>query len=139
MARYPHSTKSSRRVGDLISRPGSSLAKLAKHADYLSQLETVIRGFLSPDMAAQFQVASSRKNRLILISPTASWATRLRMHTPQLINSLHAVGFTQVNTIDIRVAPLVHQEPRSRSRRQLSSAAKNALDHMAQLTDDDKD
>ena len=139
MTRFPQSTKSSRPISELMSRPDSSLSKLVKHANYLAQLETVIRGFLSPDMAAQFQVASARKNRLILISPTASWATRLRMHTPQLINSLRAVGFTEVDKIDIRVAPLVHPEPRSRSRRKLSSAAKNALDHMAQLTDDDKD
>jgi hypothetical protein len=136
MARYSKSGKTTLHVGELISRPKNELGNLIQKARFLTQLETLIRGLLDPDLAAQFQVAASRKNRLILISPTASWATRLRMHTPQLINSLHAAGITEIENIDIRVAPLIHQERKSRSRRPLSSAAKKALDQMAKFKDE---
>ncbi len=139
MARFPKSGKTILRVDDVISRPNTKLGSLVKRARFLIHLETLIRGFLDPDLAAQFQVVAARKNRLILISPTATWATRLRMHTPQLINSLHSVGMVDIEHIDIRVAPLVRQERVSRSRRSLSSAAKQALDHMAQFKGGDKE
>ena len=88
--------------------PSSSLSNLLERAAYLMQLESLLTGLLDPDLAAQFQVAAARKNRLILISPSASWATRLRMQAPRLISSLHAAGVRQIEHIDIRVAPLVN-------------------------------
>jgi hypothetical protein len=127
------------RVNEVFSKPNTKLESLLQHAGFLMQLETMIRGLLDPDIAVQFQVAAARKNRLILISPTAVWATRIRMHAPQLINSLHAAGITSIEHIDIRVAPLVRQERQSRSRRPLSAAAKQAFDHMACLKDDDNE
>lgn len=139
MTRFPQSKKTMLRVNEVFSRPNTKLESLIQHAGFLMQLETQIRGLLDPDIAAQFQVAAARKNRLILISPTAAWATRIRMHAPQLINSLHAAGVTSVEHIDIRVAPLVHQEKQSRSRRPLSAAAKQAFDHMANLKSDDSE
>jgi len=97
------------------------------------QLETLLTGLLDPDLAAQFQVAAARKNRLILISPSASWATRLRMQAPRLISSLHAAGLQHIEYIDIRVAPLVTLSTGTRSKRPLSAAAKQALGHMARF------
>jgi len=139
MAHNPRSGKTPRRVGEVLSNPGSRLGSLLQRAAYTMQLESLISGLLDPDLAAQFQVAAARKNRLILISPTASWATRLRMQAPRLINSLQAAGITEIEHIDIRVAPLVRQAAESRSRRPLSSAAQQALDHMALLKSNDKE
>jgi len=143
MTRFPQSTKPPRRVGEFLSNPGSNpgsrLGNLLERAAYLIQLESLLSGLVDPGLAAQFQVAAARKNRLILISPTASWATRLRMQAPQIISSLHAAGITEIEHIDIRVAPLVRQTVESRSSRPLSSAAKQALEHMALLGDSDKE
>ena len=44
----------------------------------MEQLENLIQGLVDPDLATRFQVAAVRKNRLILITPAASWATRFR-------------------------------------------------------------
>ena len=137
MTRFPQSAKTTRRVGEFLSNPdsGSRLGNLLQRAAYLIQLESLLKGLVDPDLAAQFQVAAARKNRLILISPTASWATRLRMQAPQMINALHTAGVTEIEHIDIRVAPLVHQSVENRSGKPLSKAAKTALDHMAQFRD----
>jgi hypothetical protein len=143
MTRFPQSAKTTRRVGEFLTNTGSDtgsrLGNLMQRAAYLMQLESLLSSLVEPDLAAHFQVAAARKNRLILISPTASWATRLRMQAPQIISSLHAAGVTKIEHIDIRVAPLVRQSTESRSNRPLSDAAKTALDHMAQLTSSDED
>jgi hypothetical protein len=139
MTRLPQSGKTTQRVSEVLNAPDSSLSNLLERAGYLMQLETLLTGLLDPDLAAQFQVAAVRKNRLILISPSASWATRLRMQAPRLISSLHAAGTRQIEHIDIRVAPLARQPVGKRLKKPLSAAAKQALGHMAHLRDETSD
>ena len=143
MTRFPQSANTTRRVGEFLTNTGSDtdsrLGNLMQRAAYLMQLESLLSSLVEPDLSVQFQVAAARKNRLILISPTASWATRLRMQAPQIISSLHAAGVTKIEHIDIRVAPLVKQSTETRSSRPLSDAAKTALENMAELTASDKD
>ena len=139
MTRLPQSGKKTQRVSEILNESDSSLGNLLEHANYLMQLETLLTGLLDSDLAAQFQVAAARKNRLILISPSASWATRLRMQAPHLISSLQAAGARQIEHIDIRVAPLVNLSAGTRSKRPLSAAAKQALGHMAHLRDESSD
>ncbi len=139
MTRLSQSGKTTQRVSEVLNDPDSSLSNLLERASYLMQLETLLTGLLDSDLAAQFQVAAARKNRLILISPSASWATRLRMQAPRLISSLHAAGVRQIEHIDIRVAPLVRQPVGTRSKKPLSAAAKQALGHMAHLREETSD
>ena len=139
MSRLPQSGKTTHRVAEVLDDPDTSLSNLLERASYLMQIETLLTGLLDSDLAAQFQVAAARKNRLILISPSASWATRLRMQAPRLISSLHAAGARQIEHIDIRVAPLANPPAEKRSKRPLSAAAKQALGHMAHLRDETSD
>ena len=139
MTRHPQFGKTTQRVGEILNDPDSSLSNLLERASYLMQLETLLTGLLDPDMATQFQVAAARKNRLILISPSAACATRLRMQAPRLISSLQAAGARQIEYIDIRVAPLIRQTVKTRSQKPLSAAAKQALGHMAHLKDETSD
>jgi hypothetical protein len=139
MSRLPQSGKTTKGVAEVLNDPDSSLSNLLERASYLMQLEALLTGLLDSDLAAQFQVAAARKNRLILISPNASWATRLRMQAPRLISSLHAAGARQIEHIDIRVAPLARQAVGTRSKKPLSTAAKQALGHMAHLRDETSD
>lgn len=139
MTRFPQSNKTAQHVGKLLSNSKTNLGKLMERATYLTQLETMIRGLLNPDLAAQFQVAAVRQNRLVLVTPTAAWATRLRMHAPQLLISLRQNDVADFEYIDVRVAPLVLQTTEKRTKRTLSIAAKQALDQVARLQDNDKD
>ena len=139
MTRLSQSGKTSQRVSEVLNNPDYSLRDLLEHAGYLMQLETLLTHLLEADLAAQFQVAAVRKNRLIVVSSSASWATRLRMETPRLISSLHAAGVPQIEHIDIRIAPLTRQPAGARSKKPLSTAAKQALGHMAHLRDKTSD
>ena len=135
MTRLPQSNKTTQGVAEILNDADSKLNTLLEHAGNLMQLETLLSDLLDSDLAAHFQVAAARKNRLILITPSASWATSLRMQTPRLIQSLHAAGSRQIEYIDIRVAPLAQQPTESRAKKPLSTAAKQALGHMAHLRD----
>ena len=138
MARNPQTGKKTFRVSEVITDHGTSLGILLRRASMLMQIEHLLAGFLEPGLAAHFQVGTIRENRLILISPSASWATTLKMQAAQLIKSLHRAGYTEIEHIDIRVAPLVEQRESPRKRRALSPAAQQALDLMAQLEDVDE-
>ena len=120
-------------VREVLDESGSGLENLLKYASQLERLENLLRGLVGADLADHFQVAAVRKNRLVLITPTASWATRFRMHASHIVDSLHNAGVSTIEHIDIRVAPLVEQQQKNRTPRALSPAAEQALNHMAQL------
>ena len=109
MARNPQSGKKIFSISEVFTDTGSSLGILLQRANVLIRIEHLLAGFLDPGLAAHFQVGTIRENRLILISPSASWATTLRMQAAQLIKSLHRAGYTEIEHIDIRVAPLIEQ------------------------------
>jgi hypothetical protein len=139
MSRIPQSVKTAHSVGHVLSNSDASLGKLLRHARHLARLEDLLRTLIEPELADRFQVAAARENRLLLITPTAAWATRIRMMAPQLIESLRSSGAQGIEFIDIRVAPLSLEPVVSRIRRPLTPAAAQALEHMAQLGSWDKD
>lgn len=147
MTRKPPSRSSTRRLNDILaasapasgSAPDTSLGRLLTRARFLARLESLLSDCVSPELAHQFQVAAVRGNRLILISPTAAWATRLRMHSAQMLGLLQTTGHADIRQIDVRVAPFTRPAPPSRHRRPLSPAAKQAIDLMTRYTREGED
>jgi len=121
-------------VGEVISAGGHSLGSLLSHARVLARLETLLRGFIGAHTTTQLQVANLREDRLILITPTATSATRLRLQTPQLLSFLQSSGYAQLRHIDIRVAPPTHQPEQTRLRRRPSVEAERTFKNFHHLT-----
>ena len=139
MARYSQSGKKSRRVSDVITDHGTSLGKLLKRGSFLMQLQHMLSGYLDPGLAAHFQVATIKANQLVLITPSASWATLLRMQAPTMLDVLHQAGYTEIKSIQVRVAPLVEEPDETRKKRPLSPAAKQAHEAMHHLGEADEE
>jgi hypothetical protein len=139
MARNSQSGKKFFRISEVITDHGTSLGILMDRANTLMRVEQLLRGFLDSEISTRFQVATIRENRLILISPSASWATQLRMHAPQLVKRLQQSGFSTIEHIDIRVAPVAEQRTVPRKQRELSPAARQALDVMSRIEADDEE
>jgi hypothetical protein len=133
MARYPQSDKSALSPAEILADPTASFGGLLERAALLMRLEELLRTLLEPALAERFHVANLRQHRLILLAPSATWATRLRMQGPQLIEALKHSGFADIEAIDVRVAPLTTETPAAPSAKPLSSAAREALDLMARL------
>ena len=139
MTRRPQSRTNTRRVSDIVSDHGSSLGNLLKRASLLMQVEHRLAGCLDRELSGRFQLASIRTDSAVLVAPSATWATRLRLHTPDLIEILHQAGFPDIERIVVRVAPLADQPREIRRRRHLSSAARQALELMGRLDSEDED
>lgn len=133
MARHPQSEQRALRTSEVLSDPSSSLGSTLKHARLLLQLQRLLAESVDPSLAGHFQVANLRQNRLILLAPSAAWATRLRMEAPGLLHMLRRAGFAALADIEVRVAPLIEQPVAEHSEKPLSSAAEQALGSMARL------
>lgn len=134
MSQSPHSRVKPSWVGELITNPGSNVGAFYDHARVLASLDSLLSGFLSPDLASRFQVANLRQDCLILITPSASLATRLRLQTREILSLLHASGFRQVQNLVVHVAPLQKPQTEPKIRRPASSAAQEAAERIDQLT-----
>ena len=99
----------SRPVGELMSddqAAGAALPRLLARARQLARLESVLDEILDPALARHVRVANVRDGRLILVTPVAPIATRLRLETPRLLNRFRARGIDFFDTIETRVAPI---------------------------------
>ena len=133
-------------MGELLSDSGNSpgrnstqnppqqLGAFYDHARELARLDSILSGFFDPELATRFQVANLRQGLLILITPSASLATRLKLQVPQMLEYLHSAGIHQVHDIEIRVAPLQKPATEPRFRREVSAAARQAAEFINQLT-----
>jgi hypothetical protein len=117
-----------------ISGDSSSMGQLLKHAHELRQLHSLIGSFLEPQLAENCQVAACRDNVLVLITPTANWATRLRMKLPDIREFLHSSDYSTINEIEIRISPVTDKQPGIRRRKSLSPAAQHTFEQFAQLS-----
>lgn len=142
MTRFPQSDNTAVSLSDLLADQGSDFGSLLRRAALLAQLQQLLAGSLDPALAARFQVANIRQSRLVLLAPSAAWATRLRMQAPQLLQTLHAAGFPQVERVDVRVdvraAPLPGRPERELPSKELSPAARQAFERMSRLWDKDE-
>jgi hypothetical protein len=139
MTRSSQSNKKPQRLSEVISDHSTSLGSLLKRASLLMQLEHLLADHLDPELADQFQLATIRAGRMVLITPAAAWATRLRMQVPELIGALQQAGYPDIERIDVRVAPLVEQDAEKRTKRELSQAARQALEAMSRIGTDSEE
>ena len=119
-----------RHVAELVNSQSGGMGKLLKQARSLQFLQKQLASLLEPEMASLVQVAVLRDGCLVLVTPSASLATRIRMDSNVLINSLRKFGIKGVSNIEIRVAPLPQTKRESRAKRGLPQAAKESMKHL---------
>ena len=101
------------------------------HARELSRLDKTLASLLDPALSSHCQVAEIRNHILILVCSNASFATRIRMISQHLLESLKEDGEFGIERIEIRIAPVNRPQPEVRQQRTLSSAAVKALGRFA--------
>jgi hypothetical protein len=139
MVRSPKFQGTASSVGQVISDTGDTLSAVLRHARSLAEMESLLAEYSGSQTAAQFQVAAMREDRLVLLTPTAAWATRLRMQAEQMLRFLQASGYGQLRRIDVRVAPLHHPPVEKKVRRHLSPAAELAFELMHRMSKNSND
>lgn len=95
-----------RHIADLI-RPGpSGFPGTLARARRLQELETLVKGLLGPEFTGEVRVANLRGATLVLVTPSAAIAARLRMEANDLASTLRARGADDIERIELRIAPL---------------------------------
>lgn len=100
-----HEKRPARPVGELLGKPGKGLDGLLARAGALADLDTAVRGLLDPKLAPHVRVANVRDGKLILCTPVAAIATRLRMEADGLLQALADRGVEGVGAIEVLVTP----------------------------------
>ncbi len=118
-------------VQSLMQNRNPGLGQLLAHARILNRLDHILTSILDPALSPHCQVAEYRNHCLILVCSNATFATRLRMITQQLLDSFREEGEFGIERIDIRIAPVNRPQPEVRKQRNLSSVAIQALGRFA--------
>lgn len=109
----------------------SNFARMMSHVRVLNRLDHILKSVIDPNLANHCQVAEYHDQLLILVCSNATFATRIRMISQQLLDSFKEEGVVGIARIDIRIAPVNRPQPDIRKKRNLSPAALKALGRFA--------
>ena len=109
----------------------TGLGHLLAHARVLNRIDNRLEAILDPTLSPHCQVADFRNHCLILVCSSATFATRVRMLSQQLLESFKEEGESGIDRIEIRIAPVNRPQPEVQQKRTLSSAAVQALGRFA--------
>ena len=118
-------------VQTLMRQRNTSLGNILTHARVLNRLDNRLEAILDSKLTPHCQVADFRNHCLILVCSSATFATRIRMISQQLLDSFKEEGERGIERIEIRIAPVNRPQPSTRKRKGLSSAAVQALGRFA--------
>lgn len=121
----------SKSIQTLMQNQHPGLGKLLAHARVLNRLDQILTSILDPDLSCHCQVAEFKDHCLILACSNATFATRIRMISPQLLDSFREEGDFGIERMEIRIAPVNRPQPEIRKKRTLSPAALKALGRFA--------
>ena len=139
MPRKRHSsTEFPQPMSRLLKAPSRGLARLMAQARRLQALDQRLHKLVEPQMAAQVQVAALHDACLVLVTPSAALATRLRMDSDELLRALNAEGGQHIRELKIRIAPLSRPRSEPRKRRKLPETARQSLRRFARDTGDEE-
>ena len=118
-------------VQALMQNQNPGLGKLLAHARVLNRLDQILTSVLDPNLSCHCQVAEFKNHCLILACSNATFATRIRMISPQVLDSFREEGDFGIERIEVRIAPVNRPQPEVRKKRTLSPAAVQALGRFA--------
>ena len=118
-------------VQTLLNNHDAGFGKILTHARSLNRLDQILASIIDPTLSPHCQVAEFRNHCLILVCSNATFATRIRMISQQLLESFREEGEFGIERIEIRIAPVNRPQPEVRKQRNLSSAAVQALGRFA--------
>jgi hypothetical protein len=102
------------------------LRSLAERAQWLDILDRQLRQSLPPELANRCRLANVRAGRLVFLVDAAALSTRLRLHTPPLLEAARKAGL-EVTALTVKVATMQPVPPDATPRTPLSPAAGRSL------------
>lgn len=115
--------------------PARGLRHLIKRAEALASLNARLQQLLPQPMAQHCSVATLDRSRLVIVTSSPVWATRLRLLQPKII---HAFRDFRINSVTAQVIPANEPEPAPapRPRQAPSPEAARLLSELADSASD---
>lgn len=126
-----------RSVSRLLEPSSGSLGSLMARARRLQKLDRQLESVLGPELAERVRAAALRDGCLVVVTPSAALATRLRMDRESLLRALGHASREPIRELQVRVAPLSGWQPEPRKRRRLPESARQSLQRFAEDTGDE--
>ena len=104
-----------------------ALDTLAARARVLDLLDGRLRHHLPETLARECRLADLRNGRLVFITTSSTWATRLRLHQVSLLAEARAATGDTIEHLAVKVAPLPLPPPEPAKPKPLSTAAAKHL------------
>lgn len=118
-------------------REAKPLKDIFRHAQRLSQLQSLVESQLQPAAREHCHVASWREGSLLLIVTDGHWATRLRYQQKRLQRQLLAFDeFTNLTRILFKVQPATLPQGATGHTMDLSSSAAESIQATAENISD---
>ena len=121
----------------IAAQAGGQLFDLLQQARHYQKLDRQLKSELDPQMAEHCQVACITGGRLLVLTPTPVWRTRLMLLSSKLLSRLRNKGYPGLAGIDIRISPLFPREDFEKKPGSLSSAARTSLSRFADACPDE--
>ena len=127
------------KIGKLLPGTSPPMLRLAKELARQRRVLEVIRAALPPALRQHCRALACRNGRVTLFVASATWATRLRYHTPLLLEKLIAADELGIRTVRVRILAPARPTPTARTplrRRRLTAAGVDCLEATADAVSD---
>jgi len=121
----------------IAAQEDGALFGLLQQARHYQKLDKQLKSELDPEMAAHCQVACVSGGRLLILTPTPVWRTRLMLLSSGLLSRLRNKGHPGLTGIDIKISPLLSPDEPEKPPRTLSPAARETLSRFAETCPDE--
>lgn len=111
------------------------LGRLVERARQLETLDQKLRCCLAPPLSQHCRLANVREDRLVFMVSSAIWASKLRMHTAQILAAAASLG-VHARSVTVKVSAVSSARAVETSKTPLSPAARDALRAAAETTND---
>lgn len=98
-------TKKPIRIADVLQKPGSGLARLARRAASMADLAESLKSALPEPLARHVLSVNHRAHTLVVLVDSPAWATRLRYLEGEIRSRLAADQGIGIEKLVVRVAP----------------------------------
>ena len=89
----------------ILSQPDTQLGRLLQRAKQIAELDILVKQYLDKNLAEHCTVCNLKNGRLMIITHSAAFATRLKYEIPSLLERLRQLdGFQKLTGIDCKIS-----------------------------------
>lgn len=112
---------------DLAHHTNVKLSFLLEKTQFLLKLQEIFNSFVTEALAQHCIVANYEKETLVLLTDSASWSTKIRFQTPELLKQLKTTKpFSEIKKIKCKIRPKENEIVHTQKQKPMNISDENA-------------